>query len=238
MKDILFKNNGSKNTILYLHGWASNINLMKPLSLNLEDYNELFLEYEGPLDNVSHPYSIQNYLDDIIKIINDYPVNIRYIVGHSFGGKLAVKLTFYLNDVKGLFLISPSLLNKRRGLRYFFRVYGYKFLKKTNLIKLVKNKQFGSEDYKNATPIMKETIKNIVNETCLKEIKFFSLPTLLLWGDNDTTTPFYLAKKIKKRMKNCEIIRQKGDHFAYLQNPNTKLILKEFIKGEDADDYN
>ena len=81
----------------------------------------------------------------------------------------------------------------------------------------------GSQDYKSLNPIMKKTMSNIVNESVKEDIKKINVPTILLFGNKDKITPIYLAKKIKKNIKDCELIILNGNHFAYLYN-KTKVI--------------
>ena len=89
----------------------------------------------------------------------------------------------------------------------------------------------GSEDYKKLNDTMKKTFVNIVNFDQRREIKRIVCPTLLFWGENDLQTPFYFTKYFKKHIKDCEVIKTKGSHFAYIENANLFLkILKEFFK--------
>ncbi len=219
----------AKKTILYLHGWNASYQTLLPLKIDTKSYNQLFIDLPGcgkqadPLN----PLTIQNYIELIkTNFAKQWP-QIEIIVGHSFGGKLAAKMANELPNLKGLFLISPAILKGKRGLKYYFKLLKYKFYKKMhwNLT------QFGSEDYKQATPIMKQTLVSVVNEDAYKEIKQISLPTLLIWGKQDTATPIQMGHKIKKIMKDCALIPIEGGHFAYLsQHNHVKEILKSFVQ--------
>lgn len=88
----------------------------------------------------------------------------------------------------------------------------------------------GSVDFQNATPVMKKTLVNVVNEDGVEEIKEILLPTLLIWAKEDQATPLKMAYKIKKLMYDCEIIKIEGNHFGYLfKQNNVSIILKNFI---------
>ncbi len=222
-------------TILYLHGWNASYQTLLPLTQNLEEYNELFLDLPGcgKHKDPKEPLMISDYITIIKENFSEQIDKITFIVGHSFGGKLAVKLANHLPNLKGLFLISPSILKGKRSFKYYYKVLKYKFCKKLHL----NTKNMGSEDYKNASLIMKKTLVNIVNEDGRKEIKILHCPTLLIWGNKDMATPIYMAYKIKKTMKNCEVIEIQGDHFAYLNKKNhVKEILTYFIKGVEKND--
>ena len=98
-----------------------------------------------------------------------------------------------------------------------------------NLIVKVKSK-FGSEDYKNASPIMRDSMVKLVNEDlkdCLPNIK---VPTLLIWGENDTTVDISNAYELEKLIKDSGVVALQGTHYAYLENINQiNKILKNFV---------
>ena len=53
---------------------------------------------------------------------------------------------------------------------------------------------------------MKKTFLNIVNTNLEKYAININVPTILFWGLNDKETPFYMAKRLKRLVKDCEII--------------------------------
>ena len=64
----------------------------------------------------------------------------------------------------------------------------------------------------------------IINESIDNQVKKINIPTILLFGNKDKITPIYLAKKIKRKIKDCELIVLNGNHFAYLYN---KILTKQ-----------
>lgn len=227
-----FVDHHSKQTILYLHGWNASYQTLLPLSLNNSQYNELYVDLPGCNQQIDpdYPLTIDDYIHILLENFTDQFSQVTFVVGHSFGGKLAVKLMKYLPNLKGLFLISPALLKGKRGLVYYMKVYSYKLRKKLHLN--VKN--MGSIDFKQASDVMKKTLVNIVNEDAKKELITVAVPTLLVWGTEDKATPFKMSTKIKKRIKDCEIIPIVGGHFAYLNSKNNvQKILSEFVKEVD-----
>ena len=224
-----YEDHHANKTILFLHGWNASYQTLLPLKLDLDDYNQLFIDLPGCgyQPEPERPYTIQDYIDLIESSFKEECDKIEWIVGHSFGGKLAVKMAKKMPHLKGLFLISPAILKTKRGIKYHFKTLQYKFYKKMHW----NTNQFGSEDYKQASPLMKQTLVRIVNEDAKKEIKEISIPTLLIWGKNDTATPLKMGYQIKKAMKDCALIPLEGGHFAYLsQIQYVKEILKCFIK--------
>ena len=88
----------------------------------------------------------------------------------------------------------------------------------------------GSRDYKAASPIMRQTLVEVVNEDLSKYAREIEEPTLLIWGDNDTEAPVNEAKELEKIMNDAALIILPGTHYAYLENlPRVVSILNSFF---------
>ena len=82
---------------------------------------------------------------------------------------------------------------------------------------------------------MHNTFKNIIKENLYKYYKKITIPTLIIWGENDLDTPLKDAKKLKRIIKESKLIIYKNsNHFSYLNNTDkTYEIINNFIKKED-----
>lgn len=230
-----------ESLFVFLHGWGSNLNLMKPLSSQFKDKSILLIDFPpfGKSDSEpSSPWSLDDYCNltsEIIsiakKISKDNGITIKRIVlfGHSFGGRVAIKLA-YMADF--LVLISSAGLKPRFSFKTKGKVLLYKFYKK---IGSKKAGNFGSPDYKILSPIMKQTFNNIIAEDLSKICKHIEAKTLIVSGNLDTETPLYMAKKLRKLIPNSTlVVIEGGDHFVYLKKPReTNLAILNFLLGED-----
>lgn len=91
-------------------------------------------------------------------------------------------------------------------------------------------KYIGSRDYKAASPIMRQTLVNVVNEDLASYARKIEEPTLLIWGENDTEAPVEGAKELEKIMIDAGLIILPGTHYAYLENLGQVItILNNFI---------
>lgn len=174
-----------------------------------------------------YPAYVGDYAKSIVDLIRYYKMSSAYIVGHSFGGRVAMRLASeygYLLD--GIVLVDSAGLKPRRGLKYYFKVTMHKLLTKLNI-----KHEAGSDDYRKLSGVMKETFKNVVNEDQTRELNKITLPTLIVWGDKDKDTPIYMAKRINRSIKNSSLIVFKGEgHFAYLRrNKAFTAILLNFL---------
>ena len=230
-----------ESLFVFLHGWGSNLNLMKPLSSQCKGKSILLIDFPpfGKSDvEPTSPWNLDDYCNltsEIIsiakKILKDNGITIKRIVlfGHSFGGRVAIKLA-YMADF--LVLISSAGLKPRFSFKTKSQILLYKFYKKIGSRKV---RNFGSSDYKILSPIMKQTFNNIIREDLSKTCKQIKAKTLIISGNLDSETPLYMAKKFRKLIPNSTlVVIEGGDHFVYLKKPReTNLAILNFLGGED-----
>lgn len=215
--------------ILFLHGWGGSIDSFIYFARKMQKTNDCILVDFPPFgnsDNLKVDWSICDYAEMIVKLLENLGLKKVNIVAHSFGGRITIEICS-----KKLFKVDKILLTgcagiKIKSFKKQIKILRYKFLKFLSSIKLYSNKKllrFGSSDYKNLDNIMKKTFVNIVNydQTCL--LSKINCSVLLIWGRFDKETPFYFTKVFKKNIKDCGVIALNGGHFAYLEFSNLFL---------------
>ena len=155
------------------------------------DFSGFGLSPEPP-----YPFSVLDYANEVIALIDKLGVKTYSIIAHSFGGRVAVKIASRDKRLNKLILTGSAGIKPRRKPSYYFKVWAYKLLKK--FVSKERLKNFGSSEYKTLSPVMKKSYVKIVNEHLNKEYKQIKNPTLIIFGENDRETPLYMAKKIKK----------------------------------------
>ena len=207
--------NGDK-LIVFLHGFGGGFESFAEIAQMLSDrYKCMLISFfeEEPQE----PLTIFDYYEYVKKVIEKEKVSEIIVVGHSFGGRIGIKLAAN-NNCDKLVLVDSAGLKPKRGLKYWYKVYLYKIRKKLKLN--VDN--FGSSDYKTLSPVMKKTFINIVNYYQNKEIEKITIPTLIYWGEEDKETPLEFAKTFNKKIKNSRlVVIEKCGHFSYLQSKST-----------------
>lgn len=223
---------GKGEVILFLHGWGQNKEMMLPLIEMLKNkYKCVIIDMPGfGKTDFNGCETIGSYTKKIRTFLEKEKLLPKYIVGHSFGGKIAIE--YYLNhkDLKKIVLIASPILKPDRRIGYYYKVYKYKLLKK-----IFKNKKFnlGSEDYKNCPNGMKKFFNQVVNMHYNNQVSNIDIPTLLIWSDKDKKVPLKKGKKLFKMIKNSKLYVLKGTHFAYLENIDfTRLIIQKFFREE------
>ena len=238
---------GETETVnLLLHGWGGNLNSFRFLENYLvsKNYSVLTLDFPGfgGSDMPREDFTLDDYykiVDELLKIENIKKVNI---VAHSFGGRIALLFANRNQDmISKLVLVDSAGLKPKFSLSKTLKIWRYKFLKKLKAKGIIKRdlSNFGSDDYKAMPKNLKQVFNNVVNTDLTFTLKTISSPTLIVWGKDDKSTPFYMAKKMHKNIKDSAIITLDGGHFAYLQNSNKFLLVVEnFLNDNQKDNEN
>lgn len=232
----------SRKFLIFLHGWGADKNSFLWLKNYFSDYTKVFVDFAGFGETIEPktPYHLSDYVNDLKILIENFELNSNekieelVLVGHSFGGRVAIKFSFlYQNNYEKfrLCLVDAAGLKPRHGFSYYYKVYKYKIYKKLfpSSKKLL---YFGSSDYKVLSLVMKQTFVSIVNEDLTNCARVISAKTLIIWGEKDKETKMYMAKKLKRLIKNSslEVISGAG-HFSFLDKPMTfAIILDSFLK--------
>jgi pimeloyl-ACP methyl ester carboxylesterase len=205
---------GSKGpTVVLLHGWGRSADALRPLGellasdckvvvLDLPGFGRSPLPYEASNDGGG--WGTLEYSERVKSFLDQSGIKECILVGHSFGGRLSVRLAAkYPEMVKGLVLIGSHGLKRKRALRDEIRVRAIKMLVSaaktidgatgSRLFAHYLAPKFGSRDY-NAAGDLKKTLVKTVNEDLSAQASTIKAPSLLLWGVDDRETPLDLAQ--------------------------------------------
>ncbi|MEG2540682.1 MAG: alpha/beta hydrolase [Clostridia bacterium] len=212
-----YKSFGSGDDIVFLHGWGGDISSFLFIAKQLSrSYKVTLLDFPAFGDSAEPetPFTVSDYAECVVQLLDDLKIDCATIVGHSFGGRVAMELAmFYPKRVSALVLIDSAGLKPRRKLSYYLRLILHKSLKKCGCAGLK-----GSADFQKLSPTMKETFKNIVNYDQTPLLKDIAQQTAIFWGKEDTETPPYMAKKLRRHIVHSEIFWLDGGHFAYISD--------------------
>lgn len=210
-----------KQPLVMLHGWGVDSSIFKEI-INQLDYYVIIIDFIGfgKSDSPIIPFTLDDYVDEVNQIIKNLKLKNITLLGHSFGGRVAIKYNYYYN-IYNLILVDSAGIN-HRTLSLYKKIIKYKLLKKYYFIfDKVKYKELiinsGSRDYKLLPPIMKQTMNKIIKVDLRKYCKVTRTNTLILWGVNDNETPLTDSYIYHKLFFNPKlIIFYKSGHFPFL----------------------
>ncbi len=237
-------------TILILHGWGIGSKTWVQVKRKLEEGgHKVFvpdLPGFGKCPAPEKPWSIDDYVSWVRNYCEKNNLLQFFLVGHSFGGGLAVKFSSaFPEKVKKLVLVAPKI-RRQRNYRYYLGMVLAKlgaviffippFCLLKPLARKVLYKGIGTQDYyrleTQKAVTMKETFKKVVSEELVSYLPKIKVPTLIIWGTSDDLTPLEDAYLIHEAIKGSRLeVIKNGEHALNLQKPGT-LVEKivDFIK--------
>lgn len=235
---------GEGKTIVLFHGWGANKEAFAPIINKLSSYMRVVaLDFPGfgKSEEPKSVWDVDSYSEFMKEFIKAADCEGAIWLGHSFGGRVIIKL-FEKMEIKPskIVLVDSAGIKPKRGIDYYIKVYSYKLgkkvlklpvLNKTGLYeKLVKNA--GSSDYKVLSENMRATMTKVVNEDLREYLSGINVPTLLIWGDKDTATPISDAHIMNELLPDSGIVTLEGaGHFSYLDYPAKFFgALEYFVK--------
>ena len=244
--NINYEISGSGKDILFLHGWGSSLNAFDRIVAPLKAHFRciaLDLPGFGKSDIPTTPLNLQDYCSVVKEFLKTLKIKDPIMIGHSNGARIILKMCAdkSVNPEK-IVLFGAAGLRKKPTLRKKLRLYSYKTIKFLLTLPLIKHftkemleaarKYYGSADYNAASPVMRQTLVNLVNVDLKNELHKITASTLLIWGENDTDTPLEFAKIMKEKIKDCGLcVIKGGTHWCFVENPaQVDLILNSFLE--------
>lgn len=229
--DINYVQYGTGKDVVLLHGWGQNIQMMDPLGKLLKNCKITILDLPGFGSSMepSFAYNISDYASLLHEFLKELKIDNPILIGHSFGGRIAIYYASIYPVSKLVLFGSPFIKreNDSLKLKVFKSLKKIKFL--NNFAEIMKN-HIGSEDYKNASGVMRQILVNTVNTDLSSNASKITCPTLLIWGNNDEAVPVSEAKKLESLIDDSALIVLNGTHYCYLENLNhISCILENFF---------
>ncbi|MFA5318567.1 MAG: alpha/beta hydrolase [Patescibacteria group bacterium] len=215
--------------LLFLHGWRSEGKIWQSVMAHFSEYNIYAIDFPGfgASDIPKKDFYLQDYADIVEGFIKKNNLENIIIIGHSFGGRVGIKLSSNNPQyLKKLVLVdSAGIIIKKNNFKKIIAklvkpIFKLPFMSPVR-VKIYQS--MGAEDYL-ATPKLKQTFVNIINENLTALLPKVKIPTLLIWGDKDRDTPLEYAHIIEQRITGSKlVVLENAGHFSFLDKE------KEFI---------
>ena len=223
-----------RDTIVLLHGWGQNIEMMKMVADPFaEEYDIVIVDLpgHGKSEEPKTIYTLYDFVDCIKKLLDNLDIKNPILIGHSFGGKISL-LYASMYDVKKLILFGSPF--KREVKKLSLKTKMLKAAKKVpglNKLEEFAKKHIGSTDYKNASPLMRQILVEHVNLDITENVKKIKCPTLILWGTLDDAVPIERAYELEKLISDAGVVVYENcTHYAYLERLGQTInVLKSFL---------
>ncbi|MGQ0778471.1 MAG: alpha/beta fold hydrolase [Pseudonocardiales bacterium] len=196
--------------VIALHGWGRN---RQDFTATLVGLDALAVDLPGfglsPAP--SEAWGTMEYAEHLIPVLDECP-NPPIVVGHSFGGRVAVRLAArFPNRVCGLVLTGVPLL-RRNPARSTppLPVRVFRALNRWNLVgdsflRGIRDR-YGSADYRAAQGIMRAILVRVVNEDYEQDLRELRCPVQMVWGSADTEAPPEMAQTVAEIISQAELV--------------------------------
>lgn len=237
---------GKGKPILFLHGWGGSsesfFNLQKFLARH---YRTIVLDLPGfgETDFPARAWRVEDYKNFVLAFAERLSSETFYLVGHSFGGRIAILLTaLHPEKIEKLVLISSAGIKHEKSPEE--RAIGFvaKLGKRIISLPLVNRleeptrylfyKLIRRQDYYLAKGVMKGTVMNVIKEDLAPYLSQISPSTLVIWGEKDEITPIEDAYTMKREIPHAKLeIIKGGSHYLPRKYPRElAYYINQFLK--------
>ena len=183
----------------------------------------------GGSGSLQEAFSVDDYARWLGEFLALVKLEKPHVIAHSFGCRVAVKLAS--NNPSAfdkILLTGPAGVILKRSFSYRAKVAAYRLVKR--VFPAYAERNFGSQEYRGLSPIMKESYKKIVNEDLRAGAARVENEVLIVEGKLDTVTTAQEAKAYVEAFPKATLRTMDGGHFAFVEHPLTfNLIVEEFF---------
>lgn len=236
----------SKPAIIILHGWGLSAARFNPLNtaLTKKGYRVFVPDFPGfgKSQMPDRPYMLADYADFLENYIVKHHISQFVLLGHSFGGRVALKYTSTKhNQPAGLILtgtpgytpvpkkkLAVFIVLAKIG-KFVFSIWPLTIIRQK--IRLWYYYLVGAREFYRAEGVMRDTFKHIVREDLVLAMRSVAAPCLLVWGQDDRITPVWIAKKMQTVVPHSTLVIIPGyDHGVPFKHPDIFVrYISEFL---------
>jgi pimeloyl-ACP methyl ester carboxylesterase len=223
---VLAERTGDAPRVLALHGWGRTRADWAPV---LEGVDSLAVDLPGfgASPPPEEPWGSRQYAELLAPLLSDGGWTV---VGHSFGGRVAVQLAAgWPGAVDRLVLTGVPLLRRTTGGKAPF---AFRLAKRLHALGLLSDDRMeaerrkrGSADYRAATGVMRDTLVRLVNEDYREQLPAIDAPVDLVWGAGDTAAPLDMAREAAALIPHATL--SVSETSGHLLDPALVALLRE-----------
>lgn len=224
---------GTEN-LLILPGWGRSLKEWRPVAQKLSTvYTVTLLDLPG-FGGTALPkkeWDIYAYATFVQEFIEKTKLHSCVVLGHSFGGRIGIILAAQSTFVKKLVLVDTGGIEEKSGdVRLRAAIAGLLKPFLSSKAREGLRNRFGSADYREAGALQ-EVFVRVVNQDLRALLPKITIPTLIIWGEQDSVVPLRYSKLIKELLPAAKVrVVWEAGHDPHLEKPEEFMtILKEYL---------
>ena len=184
--------------VVALHGWGRD---RRDLVGSVGDHRVVAVDLPGfgSSPTPPEPWGSASYAAAVARLLEERGLHPAAVVGHSFGGRVAVVLAAERPDlVSGLVVVgTPLLRGSGQSVAWSHRLarYAHRLGLISDDAMEARRRRHGSADYRAATGVMRGVLVRVVNEDYGDQLARVTAPTAFCWGEDDTSAPVATARR-------------------------------------------
>ncbi|HUD05931.1 MAG TPA: alpha/beta hydrolase [Candidatus Saccharimonadales bacterium] len=232
---------GKGKVILILHGWGDQADGLKQLRADLsEEYRVIAPDLPGfgATEKPTSAWGLTDYAEFMNHFLGKLKIEETYaIIGHSNGGAIAIRGVGegLLKTDRLILLASSGVRSEYRGRQKALRLIAKTGKVLTSPLPARSKKKLKSKVYSAigsdmlVAEHMQDTFKKVVTDDVQSSAGNIKIPTLLIYGEQDKTTPKRFGGLLSGQISGSRLtIIPDAGHFAHLDQPS---LVEEKIKG-------
>lgn len=214
--------------LIILHGWNLSGKRFDPLARELKKLGYRIFAPDFPgfggEPSPAEAWHVADYARFLSMYIAKHGIKKPVLVGHSFGGRVALKFAELFPGVAEKLVLtgtpgfSPIPSKKLRFFLIISKIGGLVFLL-PGLRKLADSARkwlyyvAGAREFLRAEGSMRQTFKYIVSDDLVSAMDAINIPCLLVWGERDTIVPVAIARRMATQISGAALVVIPGtDH--------------------------
>ena len=205
---------GTVKKIYIVHGWLYDTSGWQKFVelLTKAGYTPVLLSVPGLTAPIDRPWTLDDYVVWLKETLKDETEPV-ILLGHSNGGRISTLFASrYPEKVRALILIGAAgIYHNDLRIRLKRAIFGTlasvgKLLGRVEFLRRILYKLAREHDYEKATPMMRKTMANLITVDLVPTLAAITVPTLLIWGRNDGSTPLSDGYRFKEGIANSQLV--------------------------------
>jgi pimeloyl-ACP methyl ester carboxylesterase len=237
-----YRDEGEGPVLLMLHGWADNLYTWEGFTEQLQGFRIVRLDLPGfgGSERAVEAWDVKEYALFVRAFLQKMNIHMYILVGHSFGGRIAIKGvgSGILHPEKLILIASAGIAKTKTPRNKILRVIAKisKTITRIPPLSLWRHgirkrlyARIGSDYF--ASGSMRDVFLKVIAEDLLADAEHIRVPTFLIWGRDDRSTPLSDGERIHDAIVRSELkIIDGGGHFVHHEKPEEiAQLIKNFI---------
>lgn len=232
-----------KRQVLILHGWGDSSAGWRQFAAALgKDYDVVSLDLPGfgGTQAPQEPWGLGEYADFVAAFIEKAKLKPYAVIGHSNGGAIAIRGLGQnkFQAEKLVLLASAGIRNEYNGRNKALRLITKAGKAATAPLPQAVRKKIQKKVYTTigsdmlVVEHMQETFKRVVTDDVREDAAQITVPTLLVYGENDTAAPVRYGELFHEAIDGSTLEILPGvEHFLHLEQPQKVVqLVQDFLR--------